>query len=143
MSVNKEKPHLYVDSRYVQVVDPAGGWNAVLETFNRGFLTVLRANRKAHAVLLMDFDGDPEHRLGFCFNKIPSEVKDRVFVLGPQNTPETLRKSLARGGFEYIRAALATECDTGQLAVWSHEELIHNEAERERLAATVKPFLFR
>ncbi len=43
---------------------------------------------------------------------------------------------------ELIGNSLAGDCDGGTAVLWSHEHLIHNDADRQRLFQTVKPFLF-
>ena len=163
MSVNKYKPHLYVipeddadrqiadgfmlhehvQTRRVQVVEPAGGWARVLQVFTQEYLRHLQQYSEAYVVMLIDFDGTPDERLAQFVAEIPEEVRDRVFVVGPRDTPERLRQSLGRVGYEDIGHDLANECDGGNLIAWASDQLQHNEQERLRLANTVKPFLFR
>ncbi len=160
MSVNKYKPHLYVipeddadrqiadgfvlharvASRQVQVVEPAGGWSRVLDIFKVEYLPLLQ-NSMTHIVMLVDFDGSPaERRAKFEF-EITEELRSRVFVVGPLDTPESLRQSIGKD-YESIGKALADDCDRGTSDVWGHLQLLHNEAERVRLVGTVKQFLF-
>lgn len=163
MSVNKYKPHLYVipeddadrqiadgfvlharvAARQVQVVEPAGGWARVLDVFKEEYLPILQQNQHTHVVMLIDFDGSPEARRAKFDPEIPSNIRDRVFVIGPRDKPEALRQSLGGGGFEDIGRSLADECDNQQPTTWNHHQLSHNDAECRRLVGAVKEFLFR
>lgn len=116
MSTNKHKPHLYVipedrrneqiangfaqhpsvTARQIQVVQPAGGWSRVIDTFKAEYVPLMEQNLNTHVVLLIDFDDDPEQRWNYCNSGIPEGLRDRVFVVGPRNTPETLRQSLGK-----------------------------------------------
>jgi hypothetical protein len=159
--MNKYSPHVYVipeddadrqiadgfvlhpqvkDTR-IQVVPPAGGWPKVLKTFRDEYIRRLREHQNAHVVMLIDFDDQVEKRKADFEQEIPDDVKARVFVIGSKHTPETLKKE-AKKSFEEIGNSLAHDCGAGTSALWSHEQLSHNEAERERLHQTVKPFLF-
>jgi hypothetical protein len=82
MSVNKYIHHVYVipeddadrqiadgfalhdrvHSRRVQVVEPAGVWPKVLDTFKTESLPLLQENQNTHIVMLIDFDGKPVER---------------------------------------------------------------------------------
>lgn len=133
--------HHAVATTAIQVMPSAGGWPAVLETFEREYVARLRNWPATHVVLLIDFDEGVEPRRERFARAIPEEFRDRVFVIGTSDEPETLRTSVGRT-FEEIGKALAAECDEDQSALWQHEQLSHNDAERERLAEVVKPFLF-
>ena len=65
-----------------------------------------------------------------------------MFVIGSSDEPETLKKAMKMIGYEAIGRCLADECAAGTTKSWDHEQLRHNEAERQRLVQTVKPFLF-
>lgn len=133
--------HHRVDNRRVQVMPPAGGWRYVLKTFQDEYVQKLRQNSKAHVVMLIDFDDCFEERRDEFENQIPDDIKARVFVVGPKYTPETLKGALNKS-FEKIGISLADDCDAGTEALWDHEQLRHNEADRQRLVQTIKPFLF-
>ncbi len=161
MSVNKYKPHLYVvpeddaerqiadgfvlhsyvDTRQVQVVDPAGGWTKVIETFKAEYLTVLQQNDKAHVVLLVDFDMKGEDRLDRFKEVIPSDFCRRVFVIGPSDEPESLRRATNQR-YEEIGLALAKDCYDNETDMWGHPQLRHNDDQLKLLEEIVKPFLF-
>ncbi len=91
-------------------------------------------------VLLIDFD-EQEDRLAYVSTKIPSDLRDRVFVLGVLSEPEKLKSSLKKG-FEEIGEALATDCSNNTDKLWNHDLLKHNRDELERMIIHVKPFLF-
>ncbi len=160
MSVNKEKPHVYViredrrdaqiangfarhvrKQRQIQVMPEAGGWSEVLSTFKQEYIRLLRQNGDTNVVMLIDFDGTPEERRARFDSEIPEDVRPRVFLIGPLRRPEDLRQSIGKG-YEDIGRSLAEECDNGSLNAWVHEHLRHNDQERLRLVEAVKPFLF-
>ncbi|NOT00286.1 MAG: hypothetical protein HOP29_06625 [Phycisphaerales bacterium] len=161
MSVNRYRPHLYVipeddadrqiadgfvlhprvAARQVQVVEPAGGWARVLETFNKEYVPLLQQNAYTHVVMLIDFDGKHLGRRANFEAEIPEALRTRVFVIGPRDTPVSLKQSLGRG-YEDIGRLLADDCDGDLKETWDHELLRHNEADRLRLLQSVKPFLF-
>jgi hypothetical protein len=160
MSVNKYKPHVFVIpeddadrqiadgfelhprvTRQLQVVEPAGGWARVVDTFKTEYVPLLQHNARTHVVMIVDFDGDPAGRRSQVEAEIPEELRARVFVIGPRDTPESLRQSIGKG-YEDIGRALADDCDGDGRKTWDHELLRHNEVDRLRLFQTVKPFLF-
>ena len=132
--------HQVKDSR-IQVVPPAGGWAKVLDTFRNEYIPRLRDYPKSHVVMLIDFDDQVEARTARFDKEIPEEFKARVFVIGSSDEPETLRKALGIG-FEEIGKRLADDCAAGTAAYWGHEQLQHNDAERQRMVLSVRPFLF-
>jgi hypothetical protein len=133
--------HPRVKDMRIQVVPPAGGWPKVLKTFRDEYVPKLRAQPNTHVVILIDFDDQVEKRKADFEQEIPADFKARVFVMGSKHTPEILKKE-AKRSLEDIGKSLADECDTGILALWGHEQLSHNDADRERLIETVMPFLF-
>jgi hypothetical protein len=159
--MNKYAPHVYVvpeddadrqiangfvlhhqvkDTR-IKVVPPAGGWSNVLKTFQDEYIPTLRNYPQAHVVMLIDFDDQVEKRKAVFEQAIPEDLKTRVFVVGSKHNPETLKKAL-QIPFGDIGTSLAGDCDAGTTTFWDHEQLRHNDAERQRLVQTVKPFLF-
>ena len=133
--------HHEVDDRRIQVMPLAGGWSNVLTTFRDEYIPKLRDYPHAHVVMLIDFDGHVNERRGGFEQAIPDDLMARVFVVGSKHNPETLKKAL-KISFEEIGESLANDCDTGTAERWDQEELQHNDAERQRLVQTVKPFLF-
>jgi len=133
--------HHQVKDTRIQVVPPAGGWSEVLKTFRDEYIPKLRDYPHAHIVMLIDFDDQVEKRKACFEQEIPNEFKMRVFVVGAKHNPETLKKAL-KIGFEEIGKSLANDCGAGSVEHWDHEQLRHNDAERQRLVQTVKPFLF-
>jgi hypothetical protein len=133
--------HHQVNDTRIQVVPPAGGWSKVLKTFRDEYVPKLRDYQGAHVVMLIDFDDQVEKRKADFEQAIPDEIRTRVFVVGSKQNPETLKKSL-KISFEEIGESLAGDCDAGTAEHWDHEQLKHNEAERQRLVQNVKQFLF-
>lgn len=132
--------HHAVQSPRMQVMPVAGGWSHVLKTFETEYLRRLQTFSHAHILMLIDFDDDVLPRLAKFHQAIPATLQSRTFVIGTRNTPEILKKALGMT-FEKIGLELAAECSSGDRALWSHDELRHNEPEVLRLIETVKPFL--
>lgn len=134
--------HDQVDDRRIRIVPPAGGWRNVLQTFVDEYVTLLSANPNDHVVMLIDFDGNYDSRLAEFGQRIPEALKARVFVIGPEQTPEKLKKDMSKS-YEEIGLALAHDCYAGTEIAWGHEQIKHNDPDRQRLLETVKPFLFK
>lgn len=161
MSVNKYKPHVWVipedeadrqlvrgflqhhavDFRAVGVNEPAGGWQRALEMFEEEFVPYLRNYPASQVVLVIDFDDKFEPRFTDCSQRIPEDLKARVFVIGSKDEPETLRTEL-KMSFETIGRTLAEDCGQDDLGRWSNPHLAHNLAELQRLIPNIKPILF-
>jgi hypothetical protein len=159
MKVNKYLPHLLVlpeddanrqlangflldpslSDQNIDVLDVAGGWRKVLETFRSQHIREMDVYRNRFMVLLIDFDGQRE-RLGMAKADVPPHLNDRVFILGVLTEPERLRASL--GTYETIGRAVAKDCHHGTDATWDHPLLQHNASEVERLRRHVRPILF-
>jgi hypothetical protein len=159
MSVNKYQPHVLVlpeddanrqlangfvlevqHYRRVQILSEAGGWLNVCETFLSEHVKGMRQYPERYLVLLLDFDGQSD-RPDKVNEKIPEDLKDRVFLLGVQSEPEALRQA-GLGSFEDIGRRLGNECRTGIRDVWAHDLLQQNASEITRLEQAVCHFLF-
>ena len=115
----------------------------MLDDFLAEYVPLLRNSPCTHVVMLIDFDEhEPDRRQKFQ-EAIPSDVVDRVFVIGTKTKPETLKRQQNRRSLELIGSQLADECHTGQYQLWQQEQLVHNQRELARLRAIVKPFLFK
>jgi hypothetical protein len=161
VSVNIHKPHVIVlpeddanrqiangflldpsiKLRNIQVLNPAGGWGKVLDSFLEDHVADLRKWPQRHLVLLIDFDDLVDSRTEQFVSQFPPDVRDRIFLLGTQGEPEPLRKQCG-DSLENIGKALAAECYRNESHLWNHELLAHNESERLRLNAKVKSILF-
>lgn len=161
MSVNENKPHLYVlpeddanrqivngfagcirdrHSRSFQVLPIARGWSNVVEKFETQHIAKMRKNTNTHLALILDFDdrlGDFRNRLNDIKAIIPDDLKDRVFIFGVLSEPENLR-SATRKSFEKMGETLARECATEQYALWQHRLLVHNQGELDRIHPFIK-----
>jgi hypothetical protein len=133
--------HHQVKDTRIQVMPPAGGWTMVLKAFQDEYIQRLRNYTDGHVVMLIDFDDEGEPRKARFDEEIPDDLKNRVFVIGAKNTPEAL-KAVVNMSFEAIGMSLANDCDDGNSEHWDHEQLQHNDDERQRLVQTVRPFLF-
>jgi hypothetical protein len=160
MSVNKYLPHILVlpedeadsdivngfllhpqlNAQSIQVLPYVGGWRVVIEKFIINFIPTMRQYPNRWFVLLIDFDRQ-EDRLDYIKQRIPNDVKDRVFVLGTLSNPEELRSSLGKS-LEAIGESLSANCSDNTDGLWGHELLKHNETELKRMISSVKPFLF-
>lgn len=131
--------HQALDANHVRVLPVARGWGRVVEIFELDLCKSLRVFPKRRIILLVDFDEDSSRRAEIG-DRIPSDVRDRVFVLGTWSEPERLRKDL--GSYETIGTALAEDCLRNTDTTWSHPLLEHNKGELTRLRDQVRPFLF-
>ncbi|MDR3718933.1 MAG: hypothetical protein P4K98_09035 [Bryobacteraceae bacterium] len=159
MSVNKERPHVYVLpeddadrqlangflmdpslSKQIQVLEEAGGWVKVLDNF--GSVHVREMNRwpNRFMVLLIDFDGR-EDRFEHAKARIPENLNDRVFILGARTEPEDLKKAKL-GSYEAIGRALAKDCREDTNTAWGHRLLQNNANEIARMREQLHPILF-
>ena len=128
--------HHQVKAARIQVMPLAGGWRNVLKTFQDEYIQALRKYQQAHVVMLIDFDGHTDERRAEFAQAIPDDLRARVFVVGSKDNPETLKKAL-KISFEEIGKSLANDCDAGTAEHWDHEQLKHNDAERQRLVQKV------
>lgn len=126
--------------RQMQVLEVAGGWIRVLERFKADHVAKMVSNPNRFMVLLIDFDGQPE-RLGKAKAEIPTELADRVFILGAREQPEALKRELSQS-CEDIGSRLAHDCRDDTYATWGHQLLQHNASELDRLREDVRPILF-
>jgi len=159
MSVNKYQPHVLVlpeddanrqlangfvlevqHYRQIQILPEAGGWTNVCETFLSEHVKGMRKYPERHLVLLLDFD-DQSERSDKVKEKIPEDLRGRVFLLGVQSEPEALKQA-GLGSFEDIGRSLGKECREGIEEIWRHDLLQQNASEINRLERTVRGFLF-
>ncbi len=161
MSLNKFVPHVFVipedraneqiangfvlhdqvKQRQIQIVPCATGWRSVLDKFKVEYIPYLQKYKQGHVIMLIDFDGHYAARRADFELAIPDDLKNRVFVVGARQTPEDLKKELARN-FEQIGLSLADECHQGAETVWTHDHLKHNDPDRHRLIQIIKPIIF-
>jgi hypothetical protein len=135
--------HPNLNDRAIQVMPPLRGWKKVVETFTEEYAReMITKYSDRMIVLLMDFDNNYESRLSYVKDQIPEELKARVFVLGVLSEPENLRTDINKD-FEQIGEALAKDCPDNTNELWGHNLLKHNKGELERMASSVKPFLFK
>ena len=134
--------HPRVKEARVQVVPPAGGWPKVIQTFQDEYIPKLRDYPNARIVMLIDFDDQVEKRKADFERVIPADFKARVFVIGSKHTPEILKKEVKKRTFEEIGGLLADDCAAGTAVLWGHEQLRHNDVDRQRLFEAVMTFLF-
>lgn len=66
---------------------------------------------------------------------------DRVYQLGTRDELEPLRRDQCVS-LEKIGEQLGQACAAGELGLWAHTMLEHNQAELNRQIQNVKPFLF-
>jgi hypothetical protein len=166
MSSNLYKPHLLVlpedkadeelargiiispniNYRAVIIGKPPGGWKDVEKKYLEDEVPKMRKYDSRIVVLLIDFDCDtedksPEKRFCQISKEIPPDLKDRTFVLGTLDEPETLKKKL-KLSLEKIGETLAEDCPDKRNPLWKDDMLKHNAPELERLLESVRHFLF-
>ncbi len=161
MSANKNQPHIYVlpeddaDSqlaveflaevpwnrqRQMKVLTPAGGWRRVLEHFTEVHVPEMNRCPARFMVLLIDFDNQYEARRQQVQETIPTDLANRVFVLGALNEPEDLKPVL--GSYSKIGSKLARDCHDGTDGTWGHALLQHNADELDRARQALCSILF-
>lgn len=133
--------HPNLDDRAIQVLPPLRGWKNVVKSFTDDHAPEMRKYSHRRIVLFIDFDDD-ESRLSYVESHIPDDLKARVFVLGVLSEPENLRTDIKKN-FEEIGEALAKDCSDNTNELWGHNLLKHNKRELDRMALSVKPFLFK
>jgi hypothetical protein len=159
MSTNKYRPHVHIlpedaanrqiangfllnplldlDQRAVQVLRPAGGWGKVLQEFKEVHIPEMKKNSHRRIVLLIDFD-DKLDRFCKITSEIPTDLRDRAFILGARSTPEKLKTAFGKT-FEGIGSSIARDCAEETRTVWSHDLLKHNKTELDRMDSVVPP----
>ncbi len=122
----------------IQVLPEVGGWIEVLNRFNADHVADMGKYIERYMVLLFDFDGHKD-RVIDAKDRIPENLKDRVFILGALSEPEDLR---SLGTYETIGRRIAKDCREDSDAIWTHDLLLHNAGEISRLRERVRPILF-
>jgi hypothetical protein len=129
-----------IRQRQMQVLQVAGGWPKVTELFNVTHIDEMRRYPEQRMILLIDFD-DRENRFDTVWKAVPTDLSDRVFILGAQGEPEDLQRA-GLGFPETIGNALAKDCREETDTIWGHDLLRHNAIELDRLRKHVHPILF-
>ena len=130
------------DNRAVKVLPLADGWKKAVEEFRKEHESKMRQFSERMMVFLIDFDNNYEKRLSYVERYIPQELKARVFVLGVLSEPRNLKTDINKS-YEEIGKALAKDCPDNTNELWGHTLLKHNKGELDRMASSVKPFLFK
>ena len=161
MSPNLHKPHLLViaeDEANRSIVNgfatqlEANPRQFYIETVSRGWTKgrdrllelcdrYLKIHTGAHALLIIDFDQQAD-RASEIKDRLPSEVRDRVFIIGVFSEPEALKRSTKKKG-EEIGQLVAAGCKAKNSDIWEQEPLlIHNLEEIQRLSQAVRDLFF-
>ncbi len=134
-----------VAAKNIQVDTPAGGLPKLLKIFSEEYIDLLRKYQNCHVLLLLDLDRKNNRTKVVC-DKIPLDVRDRVFVLCCRDEAEDVKKDLKCASPERIGEKLAESCHNNTFTVpgdpWLCVQLQNNAPELTRMAATVRPFLF-
>ena len=131
--------HVEYNARQLQVLDLANGWSKGKDKLLELSEGNLAKNKNAHALLLIDHDGDPAR--GFNIKaQISDDVKDRVFVIGVLSEPEELKS--ANQKYERIGGLIADGCKDNNSEFWQHELLVHNLEEVQRLSEAFHDLFF-
>ena len=81
--------------RRVQVVNETGGWHNAEATLHKTYVPHLREFNNSRVVLVIDFDSDAT-RGAEVLERVPEELRDRVFVIGSLTDPQDLARSLKK-----------------------------------------------
>ncbi|MCC7493641.1 MAG: hypothetical protein IT204_14900 [Fimbriimonadaceae bacterium] len=128
-----------VHAERVDLRAPAGGWLKAVSLAHQAWLQSMRRHPERRLLLVIDCDGNPG-RLAEVTEGIPDELRDRVFVMGPLDSPEILCRETSQRT-EGIGGSLAEACVANQPGLWQHPQLQHNAAELQRLADSVRAWL--
>jgi hypothetical protein len=134
------RSYFAVDFRRMRVEKIANGWRRAVETFLSDHVGPMRRFPDRHLLLVIDFDQQPERREEIL-ERVPDDLRDRVYVIGSLDEPERLLASMRKNA-EKLGEALAEDCSRGTDENWRHEMLAHNEGELSRLRTNVRHFLF-
>lgn len=158
MSANRYRPHIFVlpeddanrqlangfilkiDVPQIRILPPAGGWMQVRDGFIANHVNEMHKFDRRFMVLLVDCDDDL-NRPKDVQASVPSDLRDRVFVLGVRTEPEALRQA-GLGAYEKIGGGMADDCRNRTQDLWGHDLLSHNGAELGRLRAVLCDLLF-
>jgi hypothetical protein len=129
---------LGMKSNRYKLFPPARGWSHVIESFELDHVANMDRFSERFIILLIDFDKDAS-RLEYVKSRIPSNLVDRVFILGAWSQPEELKKYF--GSLDDIGAALARDCQKERSAIWGHRLLQNNTNELQRVQTLVCPLI--
>jgi len=132
--------HEELDQRAIQILNCVGGWAHVREKFEEDHINAMRRFPLRHMILLVDFD-DRANRFQAMIENVPDDLRHRVFVVGVSSEPEDLPRANL-GTNETVGYQLAQECFEESRTTWKHELLKHNVPELDRMAQSLRPFLF-
>jgi hypothetical protein len=124
--------------RKIEIQSLAGGWKDAVTRFEDSEIAKMRLYPNRHLILVIDFD-KKDNREKDVKEKIPDDLKDRVFVLGSLNKPESIKKLGTR---EEIGEGLAKDCYDNTNYFWGHEQLKRNKDELQRMRPIVNPIIF-
>lgn len=149
MSVNKYKHHIVIipeddanrqiavgfqiacNTAQIDIRELGKGWSKTVNAFIEQQIPMMRKYDKRHVILLIDFDNQT-NRLDEIQIQIPEEFKLRTFIIGSLKTPEDVRNTLQLT-FEKIGQTAFLDCNNSSSSFWSNAQLLHNEAELNRL----------
>lgn len=161
MSVNRYRPHVWIvpeddanrqlangfllhprlDLTSVDIRPVSGGWHRLLDSVVEQYAAELRKYEHRQLVLLFDFDGQGDQRARRFRDRIPEGLRERVYLLGMRDEPETVKAALGYS-FETMGQRLADACCQQEDGLWDNEHLRHNKPELDRLFVSVRPILF-
>ena len=78
--------------RCVQALPECGGWLKVEREFPAEYVPRMRSNAECFLILLFDSDRK-EDRVAKVWEKVPEDVRERVFILSCLDEPEELADS--------------------------------------------------
>ena len=128
--------------RQIHAQPVARDWSHVREKFVSDQIAKMNHYPEQITVLLVDFDDQGPVRLRAMRSVIPDNLASRVFILGSKTDPEALKRAFQGRSLEDIGFDMAEDCRNGTDLVWSHDLLIHNKDELERLHQQVGSWLF-
>lgn len=152
MGVNYYKKHLYVileDEEYqkimigvnlsqhvndgvIKICNFSDGWGKVFKDLENS-INLLKKFTDRHIVLLMDFDHDFETRIEEFRKLVPSEFKNRIFILGIDHKESEDLAKYFKCNAENVGKKLVENCPNSDLSNWENIHLSCNKPEIMRM----------
>lgn len=124
----------------IQVLPNAGGWSKVIKTIETEYFSILRKYPNVHVLGLIDCDNEPG-RIQRLNKEFPTDVRDRIFLLGTLPNPEAFKSELHLT-FEGLGEMLAEDCASGNEEIWKHKHLEHIQDEIARAKEKLRSVLW-
>ena len=127
--------------RKIQLSNHCSGWSSVINKFESKMISYLNEYQKGYVIMVIDFDDHYDERKRMIEEKIPSNLYNRVFVLGAKKEPEDLKRNLGLN-YEAIGEKMADGFLDNNHQLWECEDLKHNLEELHRACIQIRSFIY-